>query len=521
MSRSALFMNTKDYVPPSKISTHKCHHPGLPMFPLDEENSQQHENGMDKEVAYSTKTIVLFVLTTLTVLFSVVFWIIEETAPAHNTVLPYTPQPPKIPEHSHALWPDSHFNSHSEFSNNTFIQMLHQFNQVSGTTDCYVCGLLPHATQHTVQFLVFPASSAYTCALMNNLTNVFPSRGYAGNLTTFQYFLWTFHAHNNTICNASDSAPMRTIMSTPKRGTWGYTFITIRTKTVAISITSHAGTLCLQGQGKTPVGVSLCNTTMTYDNFTPYLRLPTGLHFVCGNKANMWLPPDWSGTCYIAFLLSPAFNRDNMYHRQKRQLPDVDQADTTGQQFYDAMKGLLLYWGPMSNSLQIRRLTRVLEATINVTAGILTNYSAELDATRMVALQNRMVLDVILAGREGACRIIGTSCCVYIRDSSPSVYDAISKLHRVASEIHQETGTPWSWSSGLWQLLVSWGWKMITVLLISLALLFFCCLCIHCGPALCSIYAVRCTSPNTLQRTKDSKILYQQAVDELMRIDID
>ncbi|XP_078518427.1 syncytin-A-like [Lissotriton helveticus] len=235
-------------------------------------------------------------------------------------------------------------------------------------------------------------------------------------------------------------------------------------------------------RGKTPVGVSLCNITITYDNFTPYLHLPTELHFVCGNKAYTWLPPDWSGKCYITFLLPPTFNRDNMYHRQRRQLPDVDQTDTTGQRFYDAMKGLLLYWGPMSNSLQIRRLTRVLETTINVTAEILTNYSAKLDATRMVALQNRMVLDVILADRGGACRNIGASCCVYFPHSSPSVDDAISKLHRITSEIHQETESSWTWSSGFWQLLVSWGWKMITILLTPLALLFFCCLCIQCGP---------------------------------------
>lgn len=468
----------------------------------------------------STRTIILFILTMLAIIAGISFWTLEETAPAKHTVLPQATVPPTPPEHSHVPWPDTHLDRHLEFHNNTFIQMLHQFNQVSNATDCYVCGLLPHAAQHTISFLVFPASPAYTCTLMYNLMNVFPSRYDRGNLTTFQPFLWTFHANNNTICNASDPPQMRAIMSTPMQDTWGYTFFPTQEKEVAISITSRPGILCLQGQGQIPVGVSLCNTTMIYDNFTPYLSLPSGLHFVCGNRAYTWLPSDWSGTCYIAFLLPPTFNRDNMYHRQRRRVPEVDQTDTSNQQFNDALKGLLPFWGPMSNSLNTRRLTRVLEATANVTAGILTKHTAEIDATRMVALQNRMVLDVILADRGGACRIIGASCCVYIPDSSSSVYEAISKLHRIATEVHQDNGTPWTWTTGLWNILITWGWKILMFLMIPLGIVFFFCLCIHCGPALCSLCAsVRRPSPMTRQ-AETSKILYHQAIEDLCNIDI-
>ena len=59
---------------------------------------------------------------------------------------------------------------------------------------------------------------------------------------------------------------------------------------------------------------------------------------------------------------------------------DVDQTDTAGQQFVDATKGLIPIWGPSINSLEIRRLTRVLEAIINVTGDIIANMSVEMQA---------------------------------------------------------------------------------------------------------------------------------------------
>ncbi|XP_078518918.1 syncytin-1-like [Lissotriton helveticus] len=309
-------------------------------------------------------------------------------------------------------------------------------------------------------------------------------------------------------------------MSTPMQDTWGYTFFPTQEKEVAISVTPRPGTLCLQGQGKIAIGTSLCNTTITYSNFTPYLSLPSGLHFVCGNKAYTWLPSDWSGTCYIAFLLPPTFNRNNLYHRQRRRVPDIDQTNTSNQQFGDALRGLLPFWGPMSNSLNTRRLTRVLEATAKTTAGILTQHTAEIDATQMVSLQNRMVLNVILADRGGACRIIGASYCVYIPDSSPSVYEAISKLHRTATEIHPDNGTPWTWTTSFWNILIAWGWKILVFLMIPLDTIFFCCLCIHCGPALCSMCTSICRSTPMTHQAETNKILYHQTFEELCNIDI-
>lgn len=120
----------------------------------------------------------------------------------------------------------------------------------------------------------------------------------------------------------------------------------------------------------------------------------------------------------------------------------VDQTETTWEQYTDFNKGFFFFVGPVQNSKLVCRLTRTMEAVINQTTAALGNLTEEQASIRMVALQNRLV---ILADRGGACRIIGFSCCVFIPDNSPFVYAAISMLHKIATEIHQDPGT-WTWS---------------------------------------------------------------------------
>ncbi|XP_078536777.1 homeobox expressed in ES cells 1-like [Lissotriton helveticus] len=101
--------------------------------------------------------------------------------------------------------------------------------------------------------------------------------------------------------------------------------------------------------------------------------------------------------CYIAFVLPPTYTAPADHHRERRS-EDTEQADSAPAQFLDAAKGFIPLWGPMANSRAIRHLTQAVETALNVTAGILTNNKAELQVVRLVALQNRIVLDV---GTEG------------------------------------------------------------------------------------------------------------------------
>ncbi|XP_069065066.1 uncharacterized protein [Pleurodeles waltl] len=470
---------------------------------------------------FGPRTTCLAIIVVLLVILACIGWTIHTATEKRQP-----PTPTSAPMHTHVSLPPEIHARRQEYDNNTFIQMLHQHQLVTNLTDCWVCGHFPHTAAHAFQFPVFPVTAAYTCSLMSNVSIQTPlpgSRpvrrpGIITNNTLFEDFILQFQAKIHIACNCTDSPTMRRIMTLPRYPLMEYTFGPVSMKPKTISIRPRQAPLCICGQGRIPVGVSVCKATITYNTSTPYLNAPTGLYFVCGSKAYTWLPPGWSGICYIAFLLPPTFNKPPTYHRQRRDT--VDQTDTSAQLFMDITKGLLPFWGPSVNSLQIRRLTRVLEATINETAGALANNTAELQATRMVALQNRMVLDVILADRGGACRIIGASCCVYIPDNSPSVFAAISRLHKIASVIHEDNGTPWSWTSGLWQVLVSWGWKVLIFLAIIAATFFTCCLCVQCGPALCGVCASMLTPKPTNIKENTERLMLQQQIDELLKIEV-
>lgn len=214
------------------------------------------------------------------------------------------------------------------------------------------------------------------------------------------------------------------------------------------------GKLCVEGLGHNYLGSSRCDITIVLNHALPPLFIASqSTYFVCGPNAYLWLPRGWSGS-YLAFLLPPTYVAPPayhlQYHRKRRSMPwlrtgrsinVVDQTDTTLQQYIDFNMGFFSYVGAALNSRSIRRLSRIIEAVVNETTVALGNITAELQATRLVTLHNCMFLDVILADRGGACRALGSSCCVYIPDNAPTAYQAIEKLHKIAAEVHQETGT--------------------------------------------------------------------------------
>lgn len=119
--------------------------------------------------------------------------------------------------------------------------------------------------------------------------------------------------------------------------------------------------------------------------------------------------------------------RDIQRHAPRKGRRSVDERDTASEIAGDILKGVIPWIGPHINSRDIRRLSRLLEATINETTSILENITVELQAVRLVSLQNRMVLDMMLAESGGVCKIIGASCCTYVPDSSDTVREAKKK----------------------------------------------------------------------------------------------
>ncbi|XP_078506423.1 uncharacterized protein LOC144764712 [Lissotriton helveticus] len=298
----------------------------------------------------------------------------------------------------------------------------------------------------------------------------------------------------------------------------------------SISVSTVKGHLCVRKNGSVPLGHSDCHTTVSFEDKGKSSFLACRhTYFICRQKAYVRLPLKWGGTCYIAFLLPPVFVAPSTYHRDllvphvrhKRMIDisGIDHTETTLEQYTDFNKGFFFFIGPLQNSKLIRKLTRTLEAVVNQTVAALGNLTQEQSAIRLVALQDRRVLDVILADRGGACKIIGSSCCIYIPDNSPSVYTAITKLHKIAASLHQEPGT-WTLSDWFWTIISSWGWKLLSAAGIIFLVITGCCLCIQCGPALCGLCATIFIPKPHIQQKEKEKIMLQECIDNLMQIEI-
>ncbi|XP_078529660.1 endogenous retrovirus group PABLB member 1 Env polyprotein-like [Lissotriton helveticus] len=481
---------------------------------------------------HSSKTIALFITILFCFLLMTTLWILEEHAPAHETFLT-TAQPTTMKDHYLISLSPQLRERRKEFWNNSFVQLLHQHNLATNTTNCWICGLLPHATGHSIPFIPSPFSVHGSCLAWLILLQ----ESYTGNATSSRTAAHSSHGagRNKTkthFCplTPSDSTQMdipakerieMQVFNNPTRPTFSYLRKrTAATLTVALSVINVTGHMCVEGLGTQLVGRSACRFTRTLDSTDPpsFVSSPN-MYFICGTKAYTWLPKGWGGTCYISFVLPPTYVAPANHHRQKR-AKDIEQADSTGAQFLDAMKGLVPLWGPMANSRAIRHLTQAVETTMNITAGIFANNTAELQAVRLVALQNRLVLDVVLADRGGACRIIGSSCCTYIPDNSPSVYKAIEHLHRLSSEVHQEQ-EEWSLGGWFWDTVKSWGWRLLTIIMIPVVVICGLCLGIQCLPPMCSLCA-SCIFPKTVDfGSEHMRALYDTEVRNLMKIDIE
>ncbi|XP_078521704.1 endogenous retrovirus group PABLB member 1 Env polyprotein-like [Lissotriton helveticus] len=444
------------------------------------------------------------------------------------TTLPIPP--PTVSSHSFHPFPEHESVRRLEFINNSFVQLLHQHQLVMNTTNSWVCGLMPYTTDKGIPYLVLPFS---------HNGSVWAYR----TMFIYAHEVYPLRSEKN---NPKNSALVKGIVDMIREDTsyetiprdetlayigWNVTGygVTLSEKERAkrsspIWIVPHQGHLCLQGTGKNPraqLGKSICTETYLFaSQTTPSFLAAKGTYFICHDRAYTWLPPDFSGTYFVSFLLPPTYRAAADFHKTRIVRGVFSKEDTAGQEFGDFMKGFLPFWGTMANSRNIRQLTRVVESTVDETAGALSNLTAELQSDRLMTLQNRFALDVILADRGGVCRVIQSSCSVFIPDNAPTVYQAISKLHKISESIHVEKGD-WSLMGWFWELLSAWGWKILMVIGKILAILFLFCLCVQCAPAICGLCATSCVRKPVSRDELSNRMMLQQHLNDFRNIDLD
>lgn len=432
--------------------------------------------------------------------------------------------------HSHVELPVHLENRRNEFKNNTFITLLQQHQLAINTSNCWVCGLLPHTVAKGMPFITLPFSYEGSCTGWWETNKA----SYMANTDTkeqsqlrYHLYILCWRGEKNRACGTPLEQEAYADHGNRSNKLY-YQYMDRRKRSVSpVFVASTKAPFCVQSKGKIRMGDSICNHTVNL-NGTNNTRLiaAQGTYFICGDKGYTWLPQGWSGTCYIAFLLPPTYTAPADYHEiepltvyNRRRRGVIDTEDTAGQEAGDFFAGVIPFWGPMVNSRNIRHLTRVVQNTIDATAGALSNLTAEVVADRLMTLQNRIVLDIVLADRGGVCRLISTSCCVFIPNNAPTVYQAIAKLHKMSSQLDMDKGE-WSLSSWLWGLVSTWGWKVLTVVGSILFIIFSCCLCIQCGPAICGLCATACIPRPHVQSRKNEKIMLQEHINGLMKIEV-
>lgn len=148
---------------------------------------------------------------------------------------------------------------------------------------------------------------------------------------------------------------------------------------------------------------------------------------------------------------------------------------------------------------------------VNYTRDAIKAIAEQLGPTSLMAWQNGMALDMLLAERGGVCRMFGTFCCTFIHNNtSPngSITKALEGLTALSEELAENLGIDNSFTSFLESWFEHWS-SLITSVLVSLsvaaALLVVCgCCCIPCLRGL-------------MQRLIDTaltKTMYQQVCDE-------
>ncbi|XP_062431044.1 endogenous retrovirus group V member 2 Env polyprotein-like [Rhea pennata] len=213
-------------------------------------------------------------------------------------------------------------------------------------------------------------------------------------------------------------------------------------------------------------------------------RALKGHYWVCGQYAYKILPANWSGICYVGiirplfFLLPGPVGGElgvRLYDNLRRSKRSLDQSITAGggQTWGEnewPPERIIQHYGPATwnpngpisgarepiyNLNRIIRLQAVLEIVTNQTAKALDLLADQATQMRTAILQQRMVLDYLLAEEGGVCgKLNNSNCCLKIDNNGQVVKEITTRIRKLA-DIPAQTGKGgnlefalWSWVPG-------------------------------------------------------------------------
>nr|XP_040060401.1 uncharacterized protein LOC120835481 isoform X2 [Gasterosteus aculeatus aculeatus] len=224
-------------------------------------------------------------------------------------------------------------------------------------------------------------------------------------------------------------------------------------------------------------------TTVQFANVTRYSSVlnqtisRADLWWWCGTKVIYpTLPANWTGTCALVQLIMPFYvfpvkettfqdlisPHPHVARRAKRSTSPAGSFDShvyldaigvprgvpdefkARNQIASGIESFFFWWVTINKNVDwINYIYYNQQRFINFTRDAITGLHEQLDKTSLMAWQNRMALDMILAEKGGVCRMFGSACCTFIPNNTApdgSVSKALAGLTALSQELGENSG---------------------------------------------------------------------------------
>uniref|UniRef100_W5MKB0 Uncharacterized protein n=1 Tax=Lepisosteus oculatus TaxID=7918 RepID=W5MKB0_LEPOC len=181
-------------------------------------------------------------------------------------------------------------------------------------------------------------------------------------------------------------------------------------------------------------------------------------YWQCGAKVYHSLPPQWRGVCAVvmlhhSILIVPVnsylLNSMKPLQRESRVKHALSWADRYGPDISKIPEdnrlpfflSEMIFSSGLSIQLQITRYE--MYSFINITLEGLDAIKQELRGVRLMALQNRFMLDLQNAASGGVCALVEDSCCTHIPENDDDYGNltlAIQHLKELKDKVNKERG---------------------------------------------------------------------------------
>lgn len=108
------------------------------------------------------------------------------------------------------------------------------------------------------------------------------------------------------------------------------------------------------------------------------------------------------------------------------------------------LESSIFWWSTLNKNVDwINYIYYNQQRFINYTRDAIKGLAEQTDATSLMAWQNRITLDMLLAEKGGVCVIFGSVCCTYIPNNTApggSVTKALADLTTLAHELAENAG---------------------------------------------------------------------------------